>query len=121
MLALVARAVFAAPSCAIAVPPFNCGAVLPTPGLSAGIRRSLELRSLWRASRAPHSSSRRSLFIHATTEQVALQSLSGSEDGEFRIGTSVSPTAFQFCGDLFAVLNPFTMISNLQYVTYSLA
>jgi hypothetical protein len=45
-------------------------------------RSPLELLSSWSASCGPYSSRRRSLFIDATSEQVALQTLSGSEEGE---------------------------------------
>jgi hypothetical protein len=76
------RAVFPDPSCAIAAHQFNCVAARKAPARSGVDRRFLELRSSWRASCGPYSSSRRSLFIDATTEQVALQSLSGSEEGE---------------------------------------
>lgn len=75
------RAVFPDPSCAIAVHQFNRVAARKAPARSGVDRRFLELRSAWRASCGPYSSSRRSLFIDATTEQVALQSLSGSEEG----------------------------------------
>jgi methylglutaconyl-CoA hydratase len=41
----------------------------------------IEVKSSWSGSCGPYSSRRRSLFIDAISEQVALQNLSGSEEG----------------------------------------
>lgn len=38
--------------------------------------------SSWRGSGSGHTSGRRSLFVEATTEQVVLLNLSGSEEGK---------------------------------------
>lgn len=71
LISTVSKAVFAVPPCAI------------VSAVSLVDRHSLpEWRSWWRASCGPYSTIRRSLFLDATTEQVDLQYLSGSEEGE---------------------------------------
>lgn len=72
-LALLARAVHG----------FYCVEAREGPSRIGVDRSFLDVRPLWRGSCEPYASSSRSLFIDATTAQVALQSLSGSEEGEY--------------------------------------